>query len=329
MPSAENAQWNVEAGQEFHESEVLEDSGDHKLFTSSARLWSSAKGKAAVVVVNGIRNGFVISPKASTNDAVTVTSGKVNLNGVANMDVAGGDLTALARPPGTAGVNFIKHAIVVDSSGTLAQVAGTGHTAFSTTRGAPGGPPLIAIDAVEIGQVWFTTSPPAFVLDSEIKQVPGTHQERADTPLYQQDSYEGTLTFVNALPLIHTGPTTKVTYVSFNTPEFLEIPNANNMQPPGITRSTNSTPVYKSAIGSVASALQAGSVTVLVDNGVNDFIIAAAEMGLLWHEFYPDANATLKHTGQAHVGVTTTYPADNNISTAVTLSPEKPWTRVE
>lgn len=328
MPSAENAQWNVEAGQELHDTAALTDSGDHKKFTGSEGKWSSAKGKQYTVLVNGIRNGFEITPKTGTNNAVTVAAGQLNLNG-AIVDVAGADITGLTRPSGTGGADSIKISITVNVSAALADVDGTEHTAFSSTRAAAGGPPLIAVDSVEIGQVWLGATADAEVQESEIFQVPGEHQERADTPLSTVDAYNGAVNFVGVLPLIHTGPTARKTFAKFYTPIFLEIPNANNMQVPGKSKTTNSTAVYKAAIGSVASTLQAGSVTVLVDNGVNDFVVKAADDGLLWHEFYPDANASQKHIGQAHVGVTTSYPADNNISTAVTLSPEKEWIRIE
>lgn len=329
MPSASNAQWNVEAGRVFHDFEVLTDSGDHKIFAATEGLWSSSTGKGATILVNGARNGFAVTPKSGSNDTVTVAAGTLNLNSVLTT-VAGADVSSFVRPSGTAGADSIKHSVIVNAAGSLVKQAGTEGTAFSAVRAAAGGPPLIPVDAVEICQVWLTVTAAAPILASEIFQVPGEHFERADTPfLADIDNYRGEVTFVGTLPLIHTGVLPKRTYVRYYTPIYLEIPNANTMQIPGITKTGNSTPVFKRAIGSVSSALGGGSVTVLPEDGVTDFIIAAAELGLLWHEFYPDANATVKHVGQAHIGVTTTYTAENNHSTAVTLTPEKAWIRVE
>jgi hypothetical protein len=328
MPSASNAQWNVEAGQVFHDFEVLTDSGDHKIFTGTTGLWSSATDKGATILVNGVRNGFAVTPKAAMNDAVTVAAGQLNLNGVVTA-VAGADVTTFLRPSGTAGMDSIKHSLIITSAGAISKQAGTEGATFSAVRGSAGGPPLIPVNAVEIGQVWLTATAAAPILVSEIFQVPGEHFERADTPLYTLNNYRGEVTFIGPLPLIHTGGVPKPTHARYYTPIYLEIANANTMQVPGITKTGNSTAVFKNAIGSVASALAGGSITVLPNDGVTDFIIVAAERGLLWQEFYPDANAPQKHVGQAHIGVTTTYTAENNHSTAVTLTAEQAWIRVE
>lgn len=327
MPSASNAQWNVEAGQQLTETELLADSGDHQIYTGSLPLWSSALGKSPVVLVNGVRNGFGVTAKPAVDNTVVIAAGQLNLNGVVT-DIAGADLAGFVRPSGTAGADSIKHSVTVNAAGALAIAAGLEGTAYSTVRGAAGGPPFIPVGSVELAQVWLTDTAAAPIVAAEIFSVAGEHMERADTPINVVDAYAGQTRFIAALPLSHTGSLPKRTYAQFYTPIFLEIPNANNMQPPEISNTVNSTAVYKGAVGSKSSSLSQGSITVLVEDGIRDALIRAKDQGNLWHEFYPDANSSSKLIGQAYIGITRTYPADNNISVAVTLSAEKVWKEI-
>lgn len=328
MPSASNAAWRLEAGGIKTDMELLTNTGDNTVFKGSKTYWSSAKNRAPVVRSDGIRNGLAVTPKSGTNDAVTVASGQINLVGVI-VNIAGADVsTGFSRPSGTGGMDSLKNAVTYNGT-ALVVVAGTEGTAFSNTRGAAGGPPFIPVGSVEIAQVWLTGTAAAQIQAAEIFQVPGEHQERADLPRMEIQNFEGHIKYLSALPLIHTGSLPRRTYAETYDPVFLEIPSANNLQPPELSVTVNSTTVYKTALGAAASSLSAGSATVLVENGVRDSIVAASKDGLLWHKFYPDDSQTDHLAGQAHVGIVRTYPADNLISVAVTLAAEKPWVEVQ
>ena len=175
MATAENAKLQYEAGQNAVAMSALTDSGDHTLFTSAATLWSGKAGNAPVIRPNGLLTGGALTTNA-TNNLVTVAALTCNLAGVVT-SVAGASSPAITRPA----TNVSKvNSITVNSSGALAVVAGTdgATTAFSETRGAAGGPPLIPVGSIEIGQVRVTTSAAGLIAASEIFQVVG-HARRA------------------------------------------------------------------------------------------------------------------------------------------------------
>ena len=72
-------------------------------------------------------------------------------------------------------------------------VAGTeADGAFSETRAAAGGPPLIPVTSVEIGQVRLTAASDAAALitSDEIFQNVGDHTERYDYPVWEPQQLE-------------------------------------------------------------------------------------------------------------------------------------------
>ena len=144
MATAENAKLQYEAGQTSTSMTALTNSGDETTFTSAASLWSKRAGYAPVVRPNGLLTGGAITPSA-TNDVVNVAAMTLNLNGVVTTVSAG---TATV----TRGVSSDTHnitSITINSSGAITAVSGTDGTTFSETRGAAGGPPLIAVDSVD------------------------------------------------------------------------------------------------------------------------------------------------------------------------------------
>ena len=156
MATAENAKLQYEAGQNSVAMVELTNSGDETTFTSAATLWSGRSGYAPVVRPNGLLTGGAVIPDASAvNNVVDVAALTCNLAGVVT-SVAAGELTATR--PATAVSKVIS--LTVNSSGALAAVAGTdgSTTAFSETRAAAGGPPVIPVGSIEIGQVRLTSN---------------------------------------------------------------------------------------------------------------------------------------------------------------------------
>lgn len=323
MATAENAKLQYEAGQNAVAMSVLTNSGDAITFTSAATLWSSRSGFAPVVRPNGLLTGGAITTNA-TNNTVSIASLTCNLNGVVTT-VGGGTLTA-TRPA----TNVSKVvSLTVNAAGSLAAVAGTdgSTTAFVETRGAAGGPPLIPVDSIEIGQVRFATSTAAVIPSTEIFQVVGLHRERADFPLFDVLPGSGTVRFLDALPAIHTGPTPKRVFASYASPIFADIALASDFVPPETTHSVTSTQVYGTTLGSSSSTLGQGSFTAFLNNGVNDPLVALKNE-VLWFRFYPDRYATPNLLCQGKLGIARTFPAADSIQAACTISASAAATEV-
>lgn len=318
MPTAQNARLDYEAAQTLYAMAALTDSGDHTTFTSAASYWSQKSGYTPDIKPNGVLTGGEISVTAGQNDKVDVAAISCNLNGVVTA-VAGSSGVAVSR-----GADSDTHritSITVNSSGSVVAVAGADGTAFSETRGANGGPPLIAVDSIEVGQVRLTSTSAAVVDESEIRQIPGTHQERANYPSYQADPLSGSLTFAAALPLIHTGAVAKKVFAEIYEPEFAEVVDATAFVPPETTHSLSSTQVYKRAIGATSSSLNQGSFSAMLDDGVTDPLVLLKNEKLFFR-FYPDENKSAHLICVGTLGLSRTFPADNLIQGNFTINAE-------
>lgn len=315
MATAENAKLQYEAGQTSTSMTELTNSGDETTFTSSASLWSKRSGFAPVVRPNGLLTGGAITPHATDNNKVNVAALTLNLNGVIT-SVSAGTATI------TRGLTTDTHnitSITINSSGAIAAVSGVDSTAFSATRGAAGGPPLIAVDSVEIGQVRTTSVSAALVLSSEIFQVVGVHQERADFPLFDVNYSSGSVTFLDVLPEIHTGPVPKKVFASYAAPIFTDVQLASDFVPPETTHSVTSTQVYGTTLGATSSTLGQGSFTAYLQDGVTDALVTLKNEDL-WFKFYPDRYKSPYMLTQGKLGVSRTFPAGDNIQAACTIS---------
>jgi hypothetical protein len=329
MATAENAKLQYEAGQSAVAMTLLTNSGDNTTFTSAASLWSGRAGAAPVVRPNGLLTGGAVVPDdAAANNAVDVAALTLNLNGVVTAVAAGG---ATITRPATAVAKV--NSITVNAAGAIAVVAGTDSatTAFSETRGAAGGPPLIPVDSVEIAQVRVTSNTAAPITAAQIFQVPGTHQERV--PLYDinygpvidngvQTKPGGSVSLYGALPLIHTGPTAARVYASYSAPIFADVALAGEYVPPETSHSVSSTQVYGATLGSTASSLGQGSFTAYLVDGVSDALVALKN-AVLWFRFYPDRYAAPYILSQGKLGIARTFPAGDAIQAACTISAQK------
>lgn len=315
MATAENAKLQYEGGQSFTAMSALTNSGDETTFTSAASLWSNRAGYAPVVRPNGLLTGGAITPHAADNDKVNVAALTLNLNGVVTSVNAG---TATITRGLTTDTHNIT-SITINSSGAIAAVSGTDGTAFSETRGAAGGPPLIAVDSVEIGQVRTTTTSAALVTAAEVFQVVGTHTERADFPLYTINYQAGSVTFLAALPEIHTGPVPKKVFASYYAPIFADISLASDFVAPETTHSVTSTQIYGTTLGSTASTLGQGTFTAYLQDGVSDALVTLKN-SVLWFRFYPDRYKAPYILTQGKLGISRTFPAGDNVQAACTIS---------
>jgi len=317
MPTAENAQLDYEAGQNFTAMVALTDSGDHISFTSAASLWSGRSGFTPDVKPNGLITGGAITPAAAAGtDDVDVAAITCNLNGVETSVSAAADVQ-LTRDATNA---YQIHSITVNNAGAIAVVAGTAHaSAFSDTRDAAGGPPLIPTDSIEIGQVRLTSTAAAVVDASEIFQVVGVHQERFDFPLWNEKPESGSIEFLSALPTIHTGGVAKAVHAEYYTPLFSQVSLASDFTAPETSHSVSSTPIYGTTLGASSASLGQGGFTAYVQDGVTDPLVALKNE-TLWFRFYPDKYKTPHLLCQGKLGIARTWPAGDNQQAACTIS---------
>jgi len=319
MPTAENAKLDYEGGQTSYAMGALTDSGDHLTFSSSATLWSRRTGYAPVIRPNGILTGGVVIPAVTVaNDKVDVSALTCNLAGVVT-SVAASVATLTITRPATA-VSKV-NSITVNSSGAFAVVAGTdgSTTAFSETRAAAGGPPLIPVGSIEVAQVRVISNTAAVITAAQIFQVIGTHRETASYPQYTVNYSEGTITLLAALPLIHTGVVAKAIYASYAAPIFAEIALADAFKAPETTHAVSSTQIYNTTLGSSKATLGQGAFTAYLDDGVTDPLVELKNE-YLWFRFYPSRYSSSYLLCQGKLGINRTWPAGDNIQAACTVS---------
>jgi hypothetical protein len=332
MPTCENGLLQYEAGQSLVSMVALTDSGDHTIFNSAATLWSNKSGKTPNVKPDGLATGGTVIVAASgSNNVIDTTALTCYLAGVLTSVNASTD-NAIVR-----GVTneYTKHSIQVTSGGAIAIVDGTEHTSFSDVRDAAGGPPYIVVGSIEIGQIHCSTKAAAAVTADEIKMVPGTHTEWYNYPAYLIDrsrvsnsilGYAG-VDFYSVLPLSHTAAVPKKVYAEYYTPAFAAIPDSYNFVRPANSYSVNSSQVYGGTKGSSSTTLGQGSFSAHLGDGVSDNILGQ-EGANLWFKFQPDRLLTPYVLCQGILGVVESYPADNSIEAAFTISAEYKGDRI-
>jgi hypothetical protein len=320
MPQADKAKLYYEGGQTPYVMAALTADTTRTIFSGAAAPWSQRSGYAPIVRPDGVVTGFVVSPAASgTDNAVDVTAGTAYINGTLVTVAAATDVTA------SRGLTTDTHritSITVTAAGAVAAVAGTDHTAFSETRDASGGPPLIAVTSIEIAQVRLTSITDAAISADEINSVPNLHREESNYPLWDTDYETGKLTFYQALPAIHTGAVPKTVYASYAVPVFAQVQKAKDFKPPRNTHSVNSEQIYDGrAIGNTSISIQQGSFTAYLQDGITDGL-AQLEGETLWFKFYPDGNKSAYQLSQGILGLDLSYPASQNIMANCTISAE-------
>jgi hypothetical protein len=320
MSTAENAKLQYESGQQSSAMTLLTDSGNAIKFNSTASQWSGKAGYTPVVRPNGLlTGGAVIAAVDLANNEVDVAALTCNLNGVVTSVAAGG--VAITRP--ATAVSKV-NSITVTSAGAIAAIAGTDGTttAFSETRGAAGGPPLIPVDSIEIAQVRVTSNTAAPVTAAQIFAVAGLHTEMANFPLFELDYRTGSVSFLSDLPKIHTGVVAKRVYASFAAPIYADVSLSSDFVPPETTHSVTSTQIYGTTLGSTSSTLGQGSFTAYLEDGITDSLIQQKDQ-ILWFRFYPDRYKSPYILCQGKLGIARTFPSGADIQAACTISSTK------
>lgn len=320
MAITDNASLSYESGQQYNAFAAMTDSGDHLKFTLATKPWSNKSGYEYKIRPYGLVTGGAATPTGTNNQVsiAALTAYMAAATGATSdglVTVNTGNL--LATRGSTNGYRITS--LTVDSTGALAAVPGTESTAFTETRGAAGGPPLIPVGSIEIGQVRLTSTTAGVVQASEIYQVIGTHQERWDYPVWTEDPANGTITFVAAQPLIHTGPAAKAVYAQVYTPIFAELPRSRNYAPAEVTNSVSSITNYDGAEGTVSFSLGQCSFEASLNDGITDAILSQKNQ-TIWIKFKQDRNKTPYQLTLGKLSVGRTYSVGARPSTKFTLS---------
>ena len=313
-----------ESGQTAQPFEAMDDTGDRQTFEGSIFPLSGAAGAEPVVAPYGLTTGGDISATANPDEvsvsALTASmAGATSADSQGNIAVSAATVTVVRATTDT----HIINSITVTEAGAVEAIQGTEGTSFSETRGAAGGPPLIPVTSIEIGQVGLSDQASAVVTSGEIFTVIGQHVERSDQPVFQLDSGRGTVTFAAELPAIHTGDVPKKVFIKGSTPLFAPIPNASAWVPAESTFSINSTDTYDGPVGSASSSLNQATFDAVLKDGITDAFLALKGDNL-WFEFRPDRNKTnVRMLTQGIFGVSRTFPAGGgSITASCTITPQ-------
>ena len=333
MPTAENAKIEYESGQDIVDMVALTDDGAHKVFASADALWSNRAGYQPDVKPNGLATGGAVTPGTAIN-TVNVAALTSYLIGVLK-SVAKADGETVVR--GTAPNVYKKDSITVNAAGSIAIVQGTGGTAFSTVRGAAGGPAYILPGSIEICQVWMSAEAGAVILATEIKQVIGTHCERYDYPTWTVQRFQAPsgvlglagITFDAALPLSHSEASPedavpKGVYAEYYEPAFAMVPTSSDFVAPETSHSVASVQVYGGTRATPSSSLGQGSFSVYASkDGIDEGINKLKNEELFFRFFQDRLNSTPYKLAQGKLGISTTFPAGGQIMLACTISAEE------
>jgi hypothetical protein len=319
MPNAKLAKISFEDGQTLVGFHALTDAGAHTVFSSASKPWSRYAGKEPTIIPDGLATGGAVTPGVSaTNDKIDVAALTCYLSGVLTTVNAGADETVTRAV--TTDTHII-NSVTITEVGAIAILAGTDGTAFSETRGATGGPPLIPVGHIEIAQVRLSSNTAAKVTSDEIYTVIGQHCERYDYPVWTENAIAGQVTFASALPLSHTGAIPKGVFAKVYTPLYQEINKADSFVPAEVSNSVSSTQIYNGVIGSESSSLGQCSFNAYLENGHTDSIIGRAGNVVLV-KFQADRNRLPYSLTQGRLAIKRTYPAGNAMVAAVTISAE-------
>lgn len=326
MPTAENAKLEYESGQDIVSMRRLFDSGDRLTFNSPHAIWSNRSSYQPDVKPNGLATGGVISAASGLN-RVAIAAGTAYIAGsLVTFSAVASRLCYRGVGADVCRIN----SICVTAGAQVVTIAGTDGTAFSETRAAAGGPPLIPTTYVEIGQVRYSSITDAATAATDIKQVPGTHQERYDFPTWDINYINvagrilgaAGVTFHSALPQIHTGTLPKFVYAQYYTPTFAQVPKASAFVPAETSHSATSTQIYGLTIAAASTALGQGSFTAFLTDGISDGLLGMKDEEI-WFRFYQNRLNTPYILTRGKFGITRAFPAGDNISAACTITPEE------
>ncbi len=316
----------------------LTDSGDQQIYNSSDLLWS--KSTDPVVRPNGISSGgqTIITPAASgTNNLVDIAKFNFFIAGVEYTHTAETDVTV------TRGATAIQKSSLCVKAATptaadLVQGADDA-SADVTTRGAAGGPPSIPLVSIEVGQVHYTSSTPAAVLATEIKQNAQANQrENYDYPDWDTpngiglgniaDDEDQTNAYVklnSALEVAHgaaaesAATAAKPVWMDYYTPVMVTLGRTTDYQSADVSYTVSSEAIHQGKTqGSEDSSLGQTTFTCFTNDNVTDQIVKRRGKNAITR-YYPDMNKTPFMLSQGRVSTVRNEPV-SGASRSVTVA---------
>ena len=328
MSTSSLAKIQIETGRTLVSAVAMTDS-DHSIFYKGT-IWSSYDGLEPAIMPDGMVTGRNVLSVHASADTVTVGAFTAYSKGTTLTVTA----TTKTFTRGTGGLSKVI-SIYLGSDGNMAAIGGTigATTAFSDTRAAAGGPPLIPVGGIEVGQLRLTTGIAAVLTAAQIFQVVGTHVERYDYPdwsvfplgkgIWADTTNEkyAHIKFSSAIPAIHTGSTYKHVYIQYYTPIFAEVTKTMDFVPAEDTHSVSSTEYYNGTIASKSSSLGQSAFTALMTNNVSDALLGQKNK-VITVRFYPNRNSAPYILTQGTLGVSRTFPVANQNQASCTISAE-------
>ena len=339
MTTSQKSKIAVELGRTRVDYAVMTDAGDHRIFTAGDPLWSGKSGYEPDVRPNGIVSGQRLLSTHASNDTVTIAAFTAYSKGQLH-EVAATSL-AMTRPDTS---DFKICSVIMDDAGAINEVEGTEGTEFSDTRGAAGGPPLIPVDAVELGQVRFSSQGSAVITADEIYQDVGNHAEYADYPVPETFNIGSGIKaesaaeryahvkFNEVLPPSHDGGVPKRVYIKYYVPVFTVMPRVSDYKPAALGISKSSVSIYEgSGVSGAIGSMKADSVgdvsfTVYTNDNITDGILRE-EGEIISVKFWQDANKAPYILSQGMLGVDTDFPTNSPNTLSATVYCEKPSVR--
>lgn len=329
MSTSSKGKISIEIGRTLTSYTAMTDS-DHQVFYRGV-TWSDYDGAEADVRPDGMVTGRNVLSVHATADTVTVAAFTAYSKGTLHTVSATTDTFTRGTGPGKAKVI----SVYMGSDGAVAVAPGGegSGASFSDTRDAAGGPPLIPVGGIEIGQIRTTGSTAAVITASEIFQVVGTHVDRYDFPDwteyplgkgYNADSTnekKAHIAFSSSLPATQVGPAYKHVYVQYYTPTYAEVMKTLDFVPAEDSHSVTSTQYYNGTTASKASSLGQCSFTALLGNAVNDTILGEQDQ-IITVKFWPNRNKDPFILTQGTLGVSRTFPVADQNQAACTITAE-------
>jgi len=335
MTIAANAAIQYESTQTLVSFVAMTDATSHLVFTapgSTGKIWSGRVGYEPDIRPDGIISGIDILSADSGNDAVDSTTFTAWLAG--GLKEVSSTTTSITRA--SVSTHVINSIILTGT--TVSAVKGVEGSSFVTTRGAAGGPPYIPVNSIEIGQVKTSSQTPAVLLSTEIFQTPGSHQERADFPLYRRPQNIGYgvlastpsrknahIEFYTALDPCHTGDVCKGVYIQYYTPTFTAI-ESNGFTPADQSSPQSFTQRYDKMLGHKTDSLRSASFRAELQDNITDALIAL-DGEMLIFKFFPNVSLAPFMLTMGTLRFQSAFPQAGPMSTACTVTAKLPTAR--
>jgi len=329
MSTSSKGKISIEIGRTLTSYTAMTDS-DHQIFYRGT-TWSSYDGSEADVRPDGMVTGRNVLSTHATSDTVTIAGFTAYSKGTLTTVSATSDTFTRGT-----GAKAVVSSFYMGSDGTMAVARGviSASTSYSTTRGAAGGPPLIPVGGIEVGQVRTTTNTAAVVTAAQIFQVVGTHVDRYDFPDWTEyplgkgynadttNEVKAHIKFSSGLSATQVGPAYKHVYIQYYTPSYAEVAKTLDFVPAEDSHSISSTQYYNGTTASKSSSLGQCSFTALLSNAINDTILGEQDE-IITVKFWPNRNKDPYILTQGTLGTARTFPVADQNQASCTISAEE------